>query len=166
MVDKLLSASDDDRRHLEDLLHWWRRGRGRPRPQPAARRVLNPGGLAAARFQITGTSGDYWTAKLLDGDTPIGSTVAIAKPHHLRRTPFDGETIGSYTYTYTTDYARSSSDGTFTEAQVVTPAITNDFTEILAIGGLANPAALLDGSGNPITWQAEAGPHIWTIDVT
>ena len=57
------------------------------------------------------------------------TTIFIAKPFQLRKTPFDGETIlypntQSITYTYESDEfgrAREADDGTDTEDQVMTP---------------------------------------------
>lgn len=60
---------------------------------------------------------DYLTCE--DADS---NTVYVAKPYELRRTPFDGETIGGVTYTYTSASEREATDGVDTETQFITPA--------------------------------------------
>ncbi len=60
------------------------------------------------------------------------NTIYVAKPYELRKTPFDGETIGGVTYTYTSSSEREATDGVDTETQFVTPNYRVD-AEIFAV---------------------------------
>jgi len=46
----------------------------------------------------------------------------VFKPHILKQTPFDGETVNGITYTYAEDgLSRTATDGVDTETQIITP---------------------------------------------
>jgi len=93
-----------------------------------------PEGLALIPVRIGGggggTSVKAYTVDSVDDDTlwcvpvddPEAEPVEVAKPYLLRRTPFDGNTIGGLTYTYSSAIEREVFDGTNTETQHVKEA--------------------------------------------
>lgn len=87
----------------------------------------DPVGWTVIRCRITAVNNDTLTCVVIDdgsGSDPqgiIGSTVTVAKDCHLQRTPWDGQTIGGVTYTYSDSQTRTANDGVTTEDQVVYP---------------------------------------------
>ena len=58
-----------------------------------------------------------------------GTTLYVAKPFMLQRTPFDGLLIDSIVYEYTTPHERIADDLTTAESQEITPAYIFDGSE-------------------------------------
>ena len=52
------------------------------------------------RMRVKGEENDYLRCKTWDGTTEGTDTIYVAKPYDLQRTPFDGNTVNSKTYTY------------------------------------------------------------------
>lgn len=77
------------------------------------------------QYRIKTVSGDYVTASTWINSVE-GPTRTILKPWQLRRTPFDGATVGTVTYSYTSDVSRFATDGTDDENQVVVPVYRVD----------------------------------------
>jgi len=101
----------------------------------------SPGG-EVAQFVIQSVDGDYLLCKRWDGST-LGAEEKVLKPYHLRRSPFDGESIvyvaeeitsGSpgtvanlnetLVYAYLSDTCRKVTRGSVSEYQVVIPFFT------------------------------------------
>ena len=82
------------------------------------------GDYRVVRFRLKAVYDDYLECKQLDGTTEVGPTVKVAKPYHLRRTPFHGKTINGITYTYTGVQSRTKTRASpsETENQVIVPA--------------------------------------------
>lgn len=131
--------------------------------------ILQPGSAGAAAaaprpvrmFRLTSVSPDYIEALEWDGETLAGTAVTIAKPWLLRKTPFDGESIGGFSF------GSFSADGTertvtkisdsSTEDQIVVPAYTvagggYDGDVIFAMRPVGGTGAV-DGDDEPIVWQ-------------
>lgn len=63
-----------------------------------------------AWFEIQSVEDDYLVCWMLDAaGAPIETNVNVAKPHMLRKKPFDGETRNSVTYDYTDSQTRTAS---------------------------------------------------------
>lgn len=103
----------------------------------AARRPLAgvgvTGGAAVSWAMVTGLEDDYVTCVEYSPDSTStgGASLNVAKPYHLRRTPFDGETVtyltGSeliYTYDATNpEYKRTAENALgYVETQQITPS--------------------------------------------
>lgn len=75
--------------------------------------------------------------------------LAVAKPYLLRRTPFDGETVNSITYTYYDAATRLADDGDATETQYITPSYYVG-EQLLVI---AHRTYLETDTGSNIVWE-------------
>lgn len=78
------------------------------------------GGSPVLVLTLVSHENDYLVCE--DADT---NEYIVAKVYELRRTPFDGETIGGITYTYASASEREASDGASPpelETQFITPA--------------------------------------------
>lgn len=116
---------------------------------------LPPLGNDVYRFRLKAVYDDYLECKQLDGTTEVGSIVKVAKPYHLRRTPFHNKTINGITYTYTGVQSRTKTrdSPSETENQVIVPAYQEAVTgyggdEIYA----CKPSG---GTGVKIGWEDE-----------
>ena len=123
--------------------------------------------LTVERFIITAQGGQIETADYIyctrPGDTS-GGFIVVAKPHLLRRTPFDGVTIDGVEYTYTAHEARTAVDDEGTESQVVVPNyVAGD--EILAIRSPTGGSGLVitvNGVNKVIEWlDLNSGGRAW-----
>lgn len=134
---------------------------------------------SAKQFQLVAVFGDYVTAREWDG-TNQGALTKIAKPHHLRRSPFDlqSETVlvedpvsGNTTYTIAYEYrshtfriATITKQGvtlSVVEKQVPTPFYKTGASLIYAIEP-ENGTAAVDESGEDITWiDLNADARAW-----
>lgn len=89
--------------------------------------VPPPSGGGGGGGSGSGGGAIYGTIASLGADTITvtlitGGVVTVAKPYHLRRSTFDGETVGGITYSYTGDQTRDATDGVLSEAHEVVPA--------------------------------------------
>lgn len=78
------------------------------------------GGAPVQILTLVSHENDY-----LECEDAGSNTVYVAKPYELRRTPFDGETIGGVEYTYVSASERTASDGASPpeeETQYITPS--------------------------------------------
>ena len=78
-------------------------------------RQINTRGISrifVQQFKVKSVAGDYITVQPWDGLLVQEANIRVAKPYLLRRTPFDGKTRDGITWTYTSDSARTGSDGT------------------------------------------------------
>ncbi len=99
-------------------------------------------------FEFIADFGDYVSATPVDGNDEV---VLIAKPFNLRRTPFDGATIGGVTYDYISNSSREADNGVDpVETQMITP----DMDEETIIHAVRNVRGLgMNGpDDNPIGW--------------
>lgn len=78
------------------------------------------GGGGLRRMRVKAIQNDYLTCVPWDGTTE-GESVNVAKRWDHQRTPFDGNTINSIEYTYTSAVERTADDGSQTETQVIVP---------------------------------------------
>ena len=175
MAVRVLMASDEDANLLEQLLRALRHPHGsggvQVSMQPGRgltvslrrRAAVRPSQVDLARFLIVGQGGDYYSAYTLDDDDTQGADlVYIAKPHALQRTPWHGQTVNGYTYTYdTTAEERESDDGTTTEDQIITPSVVYSHDQIMAITGINGGTGVTDPNDDPVTWQAVDVPYRW-----
>lgn len=76
--------------------------------------------LVDVPVRITAVYDDYLAGKIWDFETEdtVGSTIYVAKPYDMQRTPFDGQTIGGVAYVYSSATARTA-DG---DNETITPA--------------------------------------------
>ncbi len=114
-----------------------------------------------AFFEVNESTGDYIQCHPYDpisGAASTGTTVDVAKPYMLRKTPFDGETItyedgAVIEYTYTTYRQRSAeSSGIGTETQIMTPDYY-DGEVIRAVRGNTGVTASTTSTGDRIGWE-------------
>jgi hypothetical protein len=78
-------------------------------------RVLTP-------YQVVSVEGDYLVCNPFNGDGSVntGRKRYVLKPWTLQKTPFDGKTINSITYTYTSNTQRTAVNGSTSETQLIT----------------------------------------------
>ena len=90
----------------------------------AVKRKVGGGGYRVVRFRLKGVYDDYLECRQLNGTTEVGPTVNVAKPYHLRKTPFHGKTISGITYNYVGAQTRAKTRTSpyTTETQVIVPA--------------------------------------------
>lgn len=177
MALRVLMAEDRDADLLESLIRALRNVRGAGGIQvtmmPGAgltvtqrQRPHHPTQVALGRFRITTNSWDWFQGRLVDpAGSPYGDTVYIAKPFHMQRTPWDGQTVGNYTYTYSSNAVRVSERSGDEEEQRLTPDIVINHTEVLALAGIEGGTGIDDPDGHAIIWQAFDMPHVWALDV-
>jgi len=84
---------------------------------PVQPKPRGKGGSPVLVLTLVTHNNDY-----LECEDADANTVYVAKVYELRRTPFDGETIGGVTYTYASASEREASGGFDTETQFITPA--------------------------------------------
>ena len=88
----------------------------------------DPLGWTVLRCRVTAVNNDTLTCLVIDdgsGPDPagiLGSTITVAKPCSLQRTPWDGTSYGGITYVYSNSQTRTANDGVTTETQIVEPA--------------------------------------------
>ena len=97
-------------------------------------------------------AGDYVQAYTWDGTTQGSSTIVIARPYLLRKTPFNGKTVHGIEYTYLSSVWRRAVYGDEQEYQVIVPAYNvGDMIYALSIAN----AYLKDPGGSTLsgcTW--------------
>ena len=103
-------------RHLNSIVDGLNRLSGINAPTQKQPRGKS-GGSAVLVLTLVTHNDDYLVCE--DADL---NTVNVAKPYELRRTPFDGETIGGVTYTYASASEREAVGGFDAETQFITPA--------------------------------------------
>jgi hypothetical protein len=79
---------------------------------------------------VVSDEGDYLECHNLNALGVEGTqTIYVLKPWYLRRSPFDGETVGGYSYVYSSNYerARTEDDSTASEElQIIDPLYFED----------------------------------------
>lgn len=80
------------------------------------------GGASIQQTEVQSIGDDHLVVRTLTGTVVGGTDILVAKNYMNRRTPFDGETVNDYTYTYSTAVDR-----------VVTIAASTAFKEIQTI---------------------------------
>lgn len=138
---------------LEDLL------RARPGAQGIGAGELARGYVDQYRFKTMGD--DYIECVTYDGTTEGTTTIRVAKPWRLRRTPFDGLSWGGIAYAYTTDVERVA-DGT--ETQVVTPPYVADdlilveqvIVPLMTLSGPVEIINLVDKNNDARAWAVKS----------
>lgn len=110
---------------------------------------------SVAQFLYKSSDGDYIVCRAFDG-TETGVDVAVAKPYLLRPSM---TTRGVFTYTYTSDVERQSTDtgDSSTEDQIVTPSYLTDEV-IYAARVRRGTGVVTDGV---VGEQANAEPILW-----
>lgn len=106
--------------------------------------------LQIAALPTDAAQGDYITAYNLGvyGDgSASGETVKVAKPYHLRRGVFDGNTVNGVAYAYSDNYTRTA-DGV---SQTVFPAYNVGDT-IYAIYQPSGGTGVLDENSKVVHW--------------
>lgn len=75
------------------------------------------------QMSVVSNHGDYIKCKTLTATgTEDGDNIYVMKPWELRRSPFDGETVGGVAYTYSSDDERTATPSTGApEVQTITP---------------------------------------------
>jgi hypothetical protein len=155
---RLLSESDAD--DLSRLRAWWRSlGQGGLTVSPNGL-TLTPGeaagqagawGVERARFRVKTIQNDYLVCRTYDGTTEGSEDINVAKPWDLRRTPFHGVAVNGITCTYSSAIARSATNGSVTESQVITPPYfaNCEIWAFKAVGGGTSVTV----SSDTLVWQ-------------
>jgi hypothetical protein len=91
--------------------------------------------LELARMRVQSVGNDHLVCRIWDGATSGTLDIPVAKPPELRRTGWHGATLDGITYTYSSGYQRSATDGVDTEDQVIGPpyTVSGGSVEILAL---------------------------------
>ena len=105
---------------------------------------------AIKMFKVVTVYGDYVSCKTWDGTTLGTTKINIAKPYLLRRTPFHGLSRDGISYNYTSNIARTATQGATSESQVIVPSyVANDI--IYAAQGV-NGGVDVTVSGTKLLW--------------
>jgi len=125
-----LSVSGDLSVHMIPGVGLCLTGGGRANAPPARK-----AGLEAVRMRVQSVSDDHLVCRPWRGGDISAVDILVAKPWELRKTGWDGETIGGITYTYSSGTARSATDGVDTENQVIGPPYTlsGGYVDLVAI---------------------------------
>lgn len=75
-------------------------------------------GVVAKQYRLISVGEDSVVAIEYDDTNDVGTSVEIAKPFALRKTPFDGETVGSYEYEYETNELRKRIHSTLETVEI------------------------------------------------
>lgn len=124
-----------------------------PPQQRFGKAVSNPG--RSKRFKVVEVKGDYLVCNAFNGQVTGTQKITVAKPWLLRRSPFDGESRDSITYTYSSDTERQADDGSNTEDQVVVPSYVVDdeiYAEFDPEGGSGVTVTLPDNTEVAAMW--------------
>ena len=124
-------------------------------PRTGAKVPLSNAPPLVQRLTIVAVHNDYLECKAVDD----GETVYVAKSYLLRRTPFDGKTHNSITYTYSSAIQRSATDGDDTETQLVIPVYVVD-DEIIGLGVHEGTGVFLNGD-ELLVQDANADGRAW-----
>ena len=89
---------------------------------PKPRYGLFGGGGGAIQVRINSEFGDYLGVTKVASGTTTGTVFNVAKPYALRQTPFDGQTIGGVTRTYSSSLTRVASNSDFGQVEVIVPS--------------------------------------------
>ena len=92
--------------------------------------VTEPWKWQAVRCTVTTINADTLTCAVVANGNVTAETITVAKPCELQQTPYDGNSVGGFTYTYTDSQTREcEDDATYvTEGQEVFPAYINSGT--------------------------------------
>lgn len=107
------------------------------------------GGGGTTQYKLKEQFGDYYRCRTWDGTTEGTTDYYVAKPYYLRRTPFDGQTIGDLTYSYTDDDYRTVTAFGKSALQVVVPYFNTD--DIIYAAELSSGVATSTTAGSPVT---------------
>lgn len=137
--------------------------------------VTGTSGARLQRFKVTNTlpciegpecvvGGDYVVARAWDGTTLGAEDINLAKPYDLRRTPFDGKTIGHVTYEYLSNTLRTAlNTGQIPfreETQVLVPRLLVGEEIVAQRGILGGTGVVVDGE--ELVWEMQSTPRAWT----
>jgi hypothetical protein len=113
--------------------------------------LVGTSGVQRARFKVVSVHTDYLTCNTYDGTTTGTEDIYVAMPWDLRRTPFDGQTVNSVAYTYSSDTARVATSGSRKTVQRITdPYFAGcEIWAFRATGGGTSVTVSSDG----LTWQ-------------
>jgi hypothetical protein len=91
--------------------------------QIVVRKAHGPRGHIMQQFKVHEIDGDYLICHTWDGTDEGAVDIKVARPYLLRRTPFDGYTRNSITYTYVSDVERTAAKSGETDiTELVTPS--------------------------------------------
>ena len=116
------------------------------------------GSLSAQWFQIKTIADDYLVCNEWDGDEASDEDIYVARPYELRKTPFDGETVNGYAFSYNTlATERTSTGGGDSEDQVIVP----EYFVGQIILAIELDDTLVTVSGSAVTWQEFQPARQW-----
>ncbi len=119
----------------------------------AVRPVPSAAGISVRRLFLRSVEDDYLSCTATN-DPDDDTEILVAKPWKLRRTPWDGQVFtvegSQLEFTYTSSTARTVSDGTESENQVITEPYIEEVDWIFAVSAETD---VEDGSGNSIRLQ-------------
>lgn len=119
-------------------------------------------GVDRARFRVKSIENDYLVCRTYDGTTEGADDINVAKPWDLRRTPFHGVAVNGITCTYSSAIARSATNGTTTESQVITPPyfVNCEIWAFVASGGGTGVTV----SSEQLVWQdVNVSGRAWAV---
>lgn len=116
------------------------------------------GGGHTRQFRLRAVNHDHLVCRTWNGTSEGSADILVAKPHGLRKSPYDGKTIGGKSYAYTGFQARTvtQSSPSANENQIIIPtyqvAVTNYGGDLIyatqPTGGTA-----VTVSGVKVKWQ-------------
>lgn len=109
-------------------------------------------GVGIHPFQVQSVADDWLVCKKMTSAGAGTTTLKVAKPPLLQRTPYDDETIDGVTYTYTDGDSRNADDGTFEEDQEIIISYTEAVDGLIFAAGPMN-TLIVDDSDKPIVWM-------------
>ena len=119
-------------------------------------------------FSIVSEEADYIVCTAWNTVTSlaVGSTVNIAKPYLLRRTPFDGVTITfpnaqDIAYTYTENGTRTANDGTSSQSEILTPQYTVGEL-LIAFTGMSGGSGVTVSDSMLVWMDVNTGGRQWS----
>ena len=141
--DKLTAAT------VNEIIGAVRRVQGGVKPPQQVKPTASPQSNVR-QFEVVGVRTDYLICNAFDG-TNAGAEFAVAMPYLLRRTPFDGSSRNGISYDYTSATARTATQDTTTETQVIVPSyVAGDI--IYGVKGVIGGTDTYDADDAAVEW--------------
>jgi hypothetical protein len=106
-------------------------------------------------FKVITVEDDVLECKLVSPQgVVLGDSVYVEKPHDLKRSTWDGQTINGVDYVWVSNQSRQATDGDETELQVITPSYVEGHTVIL-VSIAADGSLHIDSNSDGRSWALD-----------